>query len=594
MSQSSGRNELRTVVNRCRGHLVSTAVFSVFVNLLMLTGPLFMLQVYDRVLTSRSEETLLALTVLVTGLFAMMGVLDYVRGRVLARAGARIQNQLDSRVMTAVLRRSVNPAERAQPSSAAQDLEAVRQLLAGPAPFAIFDIPWTPIFLAIIFIFHPFLGWISVAGGAVLIALTLLNQFRSRTPVADAQRAGQEATNLGEALRQNAEAVRGLAMRGAGVGRWLRLRQKALAHQIIASDRTASYTAASKALRFYLQSLILAAGAWLVLEEEISAGMMIAASIMLGRALAPVEQAIGQWGLGQRAIHGWRALGDLLQNTPPEAIRTTLPTPKGIIRVEGVTVLGPGGNAPLIRNVSFGVDPGTALGVIGPSGAGKTTLAKVLIGIWPPAAGKIRIDRAALDQWPEDELGRHIGYLPQDVGLMSGTVAENIARMSEDRDDAEVVTAAQRAGAHELLLGLPQGYDTQVGAGGQRLSGGQRQRVALARALYGDPAILVLDEPNANLDADGEQALIATIRDARARGRAVIVMAHRPSAIAACDLLLMFDRGMQIDFGPRDDVLKRRTRNYPQLVKNAAPSQSAEGQHTESNSAPAGPRGEPA
>jgi ATP-binding cassette subfamily C protein len=567
---TAGRAELRDAVGRCRGHFASAAVFSVFVHLLMLTGPLFMLQVYDRVLASRSEETLVALVVLVTGLFAMMGVLEFIRGRVLARAGARIQGLLDRRVMGAVLRRSVSPAERAQPATAAQDVEAMRHLLAGPAPFALFDIPWTPLFLAAIFLFHPLLGWIAVAGGSLLVALTAVSQFRSRGPAAEAQRAGQEAETLGEALRQNSEAVQALGMVGAGTGRWLRLRQAALAHQIAASDRMASYSAASKALRFYLQALILAAGAWLVLQQEVSAGMMIATSIMLGRALAPIEQAIGQWGLAQRALRGWRALGHLLERTPPETVRTALPVPRGIVQVQGVTVLGPGENVPLIRNVSFRVEPGSALGIIGPSGAGKTTLAKVLTGVWRPAAGKVRIDGAALDQWPGDEIGRHIGYLPQEIGLMSGTVAENIARMAETRDDAEVVAAAGRAGAHELLLALPQGYDTEIGAAGLRLSGGQRQRVALARALYGDPAVLIFDEPNANLDAEGEQAVIDAIRDARARGRTVIVMAHRPSAIAACDQLLVLDRGMQIDIGPRDEVLRRRTRNYPQLATGAA------------------------
>lgn len=570
MNASTGRLELRNAMARCRGHIISVGLFSVFVNLLMLTGPLFMLQIYDRVLTSRSEETLVALLVLVTGLFAMMGVLEFIRGRVLARAGGRIQDLLDGRVMTAVLRSSLAPAERAKPSSVSHDLEAVRNLLAGPAPFAAFDIPWTPIFLAVIFLFHPFLGWVSLGGAAILIVLAVVNQLRSRAPASDAHRIGQDANNLAEALRQNAEAVRGLAMRGASLVRWKALRSKALLRQIEASDRTASYTAASKALRFYLQALVLAAGAWLVLEQEVSAGMMIAASIMLGRALAPVEQAIGQWGQVQRAADGWRRLGKLLADIPPEQSRTELPVPRGIVRVTGLTVLGPEGKAPLIRNVAFGVEPGMALGVIGPSGAGKTTLAKVLAGVWKPSAGKVRIDGAAIDQWPEDELGRHIGYLPQEIGLMSGTVADNISRMDAVRDDAAVVAAAKRAGAHELLLTLPQGYDTEVGAGGLRLSGGQRQRVALARALYGDPPVLLLDEPNANLDAEGEQALINTIRDAKTRGRTVIVMAHRPSAIAACDLLLMLDRGIQVDYGPRDEVLKRRTRNYPQLVASAA------------------------
>ncbi|HUS54805.1 MAG TPA: type I secretion system permease/ATPase [Thermohalobaculum sp.] len=576
MNTNKGLAELRNALGKCRLHFISVAVFSIFVNLLMLTGPLFMLQIYDRVLSSRSEATLVALLILVTGLFAMMGLLEFARGRVLARAGARFQDLLDSRVMTAVLRRSLAPGERARPNSAARDLDSVRQLLAGPAPFAIFDMPWAPIFIAVIFVFHPVLGWLSVAGTVVLVVLTYLNQIRSRDPSAESQRATNQAENLGEALRQNAEAVQGLGMRTAGLSRWSKMRHAALELQIVASDRTAVYTAASKSLRFYLQSVMLAAGAWLVLQQEMSAGMMIAGSIMLGRALAPIEQAIGQWGLAQRAARGWTSLRDLLETTPPEIEKTALPVPKGFLQVQGITVVAPGANIPVLRSISFQVAPGSALGVIGPSGAGKTTLAKVLTGIWRPAAGKVRIDGAALDQWPEDELGKHIGYLPQEIGLMNGTVAENIARMSETRNDAEVVIAAQRAGAHELLLALPQGYDTQIGAGGQGLSGGQRQRVALARALYLDPPVLVLDEPNANLDAPGEQALVDAIRDARSRGRTVIIMAHRPSAIAACDLLLMVDKGVQIDFGPRDEVLKKRTRNFPQLVGSNIPTATPE------------------
>ncbi|MEM7188476.1 MAG: type I secretion system permease/ATPase [Pseudomonadota bacterium] len=557
-------------MRECRSHFRSVAVFSIFVNLLMLTGPLFMLQTYDRVLSSRSEETLVALLLLVTGLFIMMGLLEYARGRVLARAGARFQSMLDLRIFEAVLRRSVAPAERAKPNTAARDLDSVRQLLAGPAPFALFDIPWTPIFIAAIFIFHPLLGVIAIGAGVILISLTIVNQYRSKEPNHESQIASAQADNLGEALRQNAEAVQGLGMRDKGMARWRGLRSKALGKQIEASDRTASYTSASKAMRFYLQSFMLAAGAYLVLQQEISPGMMIAGSILLGRALAPIEQAIGQWQLFQRATRGWSALSELLEKTPAEAPKTELPAPKGIVEAKQVTVVAPGETVPALRGLTFKVEPGQALGVIGPSGAGKTTLAKVLTGIWSPAAGKVRIDGAALDQWPTDVLGRHIGYLPQEIGLLSGTVADNIARLDPQPDSQAIVQAAQRAGAHELLLSLPQGYDTDVGAGGQRLSGGQRQRVALARALYGDPPVLILDEPNANLDAQGEQALVDAIRDAKSRGRTVIIMAHRPSAIAACDVLLMIDKGAQVDFGPRDEVLKKRTRNYPQLATKQA------------------------
>lgn len=561
-----GRKELRGSLGACRSHILAVAVFSVFVNLLMLTGPLFMLQVYDRVLASRSEETLAFLLLLVTGLFFLYGLLEFVRGRVLARAGARFQSLLDLRVFEAVLRRSVVPAERALPNSAGRDLESIRMLLAGPAPFAVFDVPWTPIFMAAIFFFHPLLGTIAVGGGMVLIVLAAINQLRSRRPNAESQIAGNQAENFSEALRQNAEVVQGLGMRGVGLARWQALRQSSLGRQIVASDRMASYASASKALRFWLQSFMLAAGAWLVLQHELSAGMMIAASILLGRALAPVEQGIGQWAVMQRAIHGWKSLAEVLETIRPEPDRISLPPPQGFVDVREVTVIAPGESVPLLRNISFSLTPGQALGVIGPSGAGKTTLAKVLTGIWPPAAGKVRLDWATLDQWPQDVLGRHIGYLPQEIGLLAGTVAQNISRFDPDPESSRIIEAGQRAGAHELLLALPQGYDTEIGAGGQRLSGGQRQRVALARALYGDPALLILDEPNANLDAEGEQALIDAIRDAKARGRTVITMAHRPGAIAACDYLLMLDKGIQVDFGPRDEVLKARMRNYAPLL----------------------------
>ncbi|MEM7506110.1 MAG: type I secretion system permease/ATPase [Pseudomonadota bacterium] len=565
MSKPSGIQEMRQAMGQCRSHFIAVFIFSIFVNLLMLTGPLFMLQTYDRVLSSRSEETLVALVLLITALFAFYGLLEFARGRVLARAGARFSEMMDSRVFTAVLRRSVAPQERARPNTAARDLDSVRQVLSGPAPFALVDIPWTPIFLTAIFIVHPLMGWVAVGGGSILIALTAMNQYRSAKPNAESQQASAEAENLGEEMRQNAEVVQGLGMRQVGLGRWKQFRRAALDKQLLASDRTASYSSSSKAMRFYLQSIMLAVGAWLALQQLISPGMMIAGSILMGRALAPIEQAIAQWSLAQRAHRGWKMLGELLEKTPQEDDKTQLPAPKGYLAAQGVAVLAPGEQVPALRGIDFAIEPGNAMGVIGPSGAGKTTLAKVLTGIWRPAAGNVRLDGAALDQWPDGGLGQYIGYLPQEIGLFSGTVSQNIARMAEQPDDAKVIEAAKRAGAHELLLNLPQGYDTDIGAGGQRLSGGQRQRVALARALYNDPPLLVLDEPNANLDAQGEQALVDAIRDAKSRGRTVIIMAHRPSAIAACDLLLMIDKGQQVDFGPRDEVLKKRTKNYQQL-----------------------------
>ncbi len=387
-----GLAELRATMATCRKHFIAVAVFSVFVNMLMLTGPLFMLQTYDRVLSSRSEETLVALLLLVTFLFLLYGLLEFARGRVLARAGARFQALLDVRIFEAVLRRSVVPSDRAKPNIAARDLDSVRQLLSGPAPFALFDIPWTPIFLAAIFIFHPILGFVAIGGGVLLVVLTILNQIRSREPSAEAQAAGAEAENLGESLRQNAEAIQALGMRQRGMKNWNSLRTQALGKMIEASDRTASFTSSSKALRFYLQSFMLAAGAYLVLRQEMSPGMMIAGSILMGRALAPIEQTIGGWPMLERAKQGWAALHDLLSRTPAEREVTELPKPRAILEAQQITVVPPGEQVATLRMLSFKIEPGQALGVIGPSAAGKSTLARVLTGIWRPASGKIRLD----------------------------------------------------------------------------------------------------------------------------------------------------------------------------------------------------------
>jgi ATP-binding cassette subfamily C protein len=565
-----GRPELSHALSASRSLFVGVGVFSFFVNVLMLTSPLFMLQVYDRVLASRSEATLLTLFLLMTALFAIMGVLDFARTRVLARAGARFQALLDRRVFDAVLRRAVAPDERGAPSSGVRDLESIQRALSGPAPFAFFDMPWAPIFLLAIFLFHWSLGLLAIAGGLVLLVVTILNERKSRMPAAAATDASARSEGFAEVLRREGETIQGLGMRVAALDRWGALRDNTLDAQIAASDATGGYSVASKTLRFYLQSAMLALGALLAIKGLISPGAMIAGSILMGRALAPVEQAIAQWSVMQRAFKGWKSLADLLEKTPPAPPRTQLPPPRGVLEADGVTAGAPGARTPTLRNVSFRVEPGQALGVIGPSAAGKSSLARVLVGIWRAASGVVRLDGAALDQYSDDELGRRIGFLPQEVALFDATVAENIARLAPDHDDAEVVIAAKRAGAHEMILRLPQGYDTPIGPSGARLSGGQRQRVALARALYGDPAVVVMDEPNANLDAQGEQALVLAIKDLRERGRTTIIMAHRPSAIAACDILLVLDHGAVRAFGPKEAVLRETTANYPQLVKTPA------------------------
>ena len=561
-----GHAELMDAMKSGRGLFASVGLFSVFVNLLMLTGPLFMLQVYDRVLGSRSEATLTALFVLVGLLYALMAVLDYARGRVLARVGAEFQTLLDRRVFEAVLRRSVVPMERNKPATGLQDLESVQRLLSSPALFAVFDIPWVPIFIGAIFIFHPWLGYLALAGGTLIISLTFLNQFLTRKPVNEANAMAAQANNFAESIREEGEVIQGLGMRGAVLNRWRQSRDTALAAQMSSSDKTGTFTTASKSFRLFLQSAMLALGAYLVLQGELTPGAMIAGSILLGRALAPVEQAIGQWPLVIRARQGWTTLAELLEKTPEEAQRTELPKPRAVLEAQQITVVPPGEQAATLRMVSFRIEPGQGMGVIGPSGAGKSTLARAILGIWRPASGKVRLDGASLDNYDSDSLGSYIGYLPQDVALFSGTIAENIARLSDQPDPKLVVEAAKKSGAHEMILKMPDGYDTRITAGSGRLSGGQKQRIGLARAMYGDPVILVLDEPNSNLDSTGSEALNEAIRKMKSEGKSVIIMAHRPAAIAECDLILYVEGGMRKAFGPRDEVLREQLKNYNQVA----------------------------
>ncbi|QYK43430.1 MAG: type I secretion system permease/ATPase [Paracoccaceae bacterium] len=570
LDRRKGLDELRRA-RRGGGLWISVALFSVFVNMLLLTGPLYMLQIYDRVLGSRSEETLIALSLLVGFLFLAMGLLDHVRGRVMARIAARFQDRLDRRVFEASVRRlSVLPNDQIA-APATRDLESVQRLLASPVLTALFDIPWTPFFVAAIFVFHPWLGWMSLAGGALLIVLALANQWATRGPLARTNAAQASAERTADLLRAEAETVQALGMGTAGFERWNRQRSEALTRSTEAADRGGAFTVTSRTFRLFLQSAILGLGAWLVLQGELTPGAMIAASILLGRALAPVEQTVGQWAVVQRAQEGWNRLSILLSIQPPEAPRTALPRPRAALEVTALSVVPPGEQVAVLRGVSFKVDPGQALGVIGPSGSGKSTLARAITGVWRPASGKIRLDGAALDQYAPDALGALIGYLPQRVALFDGTIAENIARLAAQPDAAQVVAAAQAAAAHDMILRLPDGYDTRVSALGGRLSGGQIQRIGLARALYGDPVLLVLDEPNSNLDNDGSMALNIAIRALKARGGSVLIMAHRPAAIQECDVLLVMQDGQRAAFGPRDQVLRDMVKNHTEIVRQAGP-----------------------
>ncbi|GGA13577.1 MAG: type I secretion system permease/ATPase [Rhodobacteraceae bacterium] len=568
-SKEPGRDELRAARRQSRPYFWFVAIFSFFVNLLMLTGPLYMLQIYDRVLGSRSEATLLALSVLVVFLYGMMGILDYARGRVMARVAARFQAAMDVRVFEAVMRRSaVKPDELA--ATGLKDLESVQRLMSSPVLMAFFDIPWTPFFIAGIFVFHPWLGVLALTGGLILVAVTGLNQLLSRKPTLKSNRAVMQAEHTSEQIRNEAEMVQSLGMRDAAFRRWYKARAAALKGTIGSADVIGTFTVITKTFRLFLQSAMLGLGAYLVLQNQLTPGAMIAGSILMGRALAPIELAIGQWPMVTRARTGWDNLAQLLSEVPPEEPRLPLPKPKALLEVTQATIVPPGEHQASLRLVSFNLMPGQALGVIGPSGAGKSTLARALTGVWRPAGGKIRLDGATLDQYGQD-LGKHIGYLPQRVTLFDGSIAENIARLSEAPDSQAIVEAARKADAHEMILKLPDGYNTRVTAAGGRLSGGQMQRIGLARAMYGDPVILVLDEPNSNLDNEGSEAVNEAIRRMKAEGKSVIIMAHRPAAIRECDMLLMLENGARAAFGPKDEVLRSRVKNHDQIARNAGP-----------------------
>lgn len=570
MKLEAGRQELRAARRESRSLYWFVGVFSFFANLLMLTGPIYMLQVYDRVLSSRSIETLIALSVLVLFLYTMMGLLDYARGRIMGRVGARFQARLDRRVFDAVIRKSAVQPD-ANTATGLRDLEAIQRLMTSPVLLAIFDMPWAPFFLAAIWVFHPWLGILALAGGALLVIVTLINQVVTRRPTGQANNASVQAEAISEQLRTESEMIQAMGMRDAAFDRWQTMRGRALSTAIEAADLGGTFTTTTKTLRLLLQSAMLGLGAWLVLRGELTPGAMIAGSILMGRALAPIEQAIGQWALVQRATKGWESLSELLGSVPPEQPRTPLPRPKARLEVQQLTMVPPGESQAVLKTLNFKVEPGQAVGVIGPSGAGKSTLARAITGVWRPAGGKIRLDGATLDQYAPSVLGELIGYLPQRVQLFDGTIAENIARLAAQPDPAKIVEAARKADAHEMILKLPNGYDTRVTASGGRLSGGQMQRIGLARAMYGDPMVLVLDEPNSNLDNEGSEAVNLAVRSFKAEGKAVIVVAHRPAAIKECDMLLMLEAGVMRAFGPREKVLKEMVQNHQQLTNATGP-----------------------
>ena len=549
-------------------HSIFYLVFglSMFVNLLGLTGSLYMLQVYDRVLSSRSVETLAALTLLVAFLFLMMGLLDYTRGRLLARAAARFQSYLEKRVFYATLKQSAH-MQRGELPSAPHDLEKIHSMIASQAVSALCDIPWMPLYLFAMYILHPWLAILTAVGGVVLTLLTWMNQYMTRTGQSRALQSKQEADGMASGLWREAGVVRSLGMRESSFLRWSELRIRAVREQMVSTDLSGVLSSTSKHLRMLLQSAILGLGAYLSLRGEISPGSMIAAAVLMSRALAPIDQLLAQWQPVQQGIRAWQSLGELLEKIPLEKNRTELPRPAAKLHIEKIHLFPPGGSEPLLRNISVTVNPGEILAVIGPSGAGKSTLARAITGIWPVVSGNIRLDGASLDQYHPDTLGRYIGYLPQQVSLLQGTLAENIARLDKNPDAEKVIAAAKHADIHGMITGLPKGYDTEVSPSNPVLSGGQIQRLGLARALYDNPVLLVLDEPDSNLDGDGSEALQNAIVELTRQGSAVIIIAHRRSSIRHCDRVLVIENGLQTALSTPQEINQQQHNQRQKLAE---------------------------
>jgi PrtD family type I secretion system ABC transporter len=590
MANRSRYPELAELFTEMRRFFIGVGAFSFAINLLQFTAPLYMLQVYDRVLGSHNTTTLLVLTILVLGLFILMAILEFIRSRVLVRVGAAMEAKINQRIFDAAFEATLRRGG-ANARQALTDLTQLRQFVTGNGPFAFFDAPWFPIYLAACFVLSPAIGWFSVVSAAILVVLTVVTEVATQKPLAEANRYANQATNFAHNQLGNAEVVEAMGMLPALRERWKRLHVLHLVQQAVASDRAGLISAVTRFVRVASQSLILGLGAWLVLQNEMTPGAMIVGSILMGRALAPIDQLIANWRGFVQARLAYERLGELLKAFPARPPRLSLPAPKGQVSVEGAVAVPPGGQTPVLRGVTLEIPRGCIVGVIGPSGSGKSTLARLLVGVWAPAAGKVRLDGADIAQWDKAELGPYIGYLPQDIELFDGTIAENIARFGP-LESEKIIEAAERAGVHELILRLPQGYDTPIGPGGMVLSGGQRQRIALARALYGDVRLIVLDEPNSNLDDVGETLLIRALAEMKRQGRTVVVITHRTSVLAVVDRLLVLRDGMVHAYGPRDQVLAALQQAAAQAQAQSQGAQAAA--RPPAPQPPAAPLGEPA
>ncbi len=567
--RNAQENALKVALKACKGSFIAVGFFSFFVNALMLVPSFYMLQVYGRVVTSGSISTLVMLTIIMTVLMVTMGSLEWVRSRIMVRVSTKLDVLLSRDVYRASFKRALDSGGMDASAQPLNDLTGLRQFLTGNGLFAFFDTPWLPIYIGVMFLFHPWYGWIAIGSAVVLLCLAVVNERLTGRAIADANKQNIAANLHTNKTLRNAEVIESMGMLHTLMGRWAQRQGKVLILQSEASDSGGLITSISKSFRMLIQSLILGVGAYLAVQHEITPGLMIAGSILLGRALAPIDLMIGSWKGFIAARSQYARLNEILDLQQAEPQRMSLPAPEGNVQVENLIVSAPGSKAPILKNITFAAPSGSVVGVIGPSASGKSTLARALLGVWAPQHGVVRLDGADINNWDKQELGPHVGYLPQDIELFEGSISENIARFGEI-DSEKIIAAAKTAGVHEMVLQLPEGYDTVIGSTGVNLSGGQRQRIGLARAIYGSPKLIILDEPNSNLDEVGERALAVAIQQLKATGATIFVITHRTSILSQLDRLMVMTGGAINMYGPRDQVMaelnKQQVATQPHAV----------------------------
>ncbi len=567
--RNAQENSLKVALKACKGSFISVGFFSFFVNALMLVPSFYMLQVYGRVVTSGSISTLVMLTLIMTVLMVTMGSLEWTRSRIMVRLSTKLDVLLSRDVYRASFKRALDSGGMDASAQPLNDLTGLRQFLTGNGLFAFFDAPWLPVYIGVMFLFHPWFGWVAIASAIVLLCLAVANEKLTGKSIAEANKQNIAASLYTTKNLRNAEVIESMGMLHTLMGRWGQRQKKVLQLQSEASDKGGMITSMSKTFRMLVQSLILGLGAYLAVKQEITPGLMIAGSILLGRALAPIDLMIGSWKGFISARSQYSRLNDILDLQQAEPQRMSLPAPEGHVLVENLIVSAPGSKAPILKNISFAVPAGSVVGIIGPSASGKSTLARALLGVWAPQHGVVRLDGADINNWDKEELGPHVGYLPQDIELFEGSISENVARFG-DIDPEQVILAAKTAGVHEMILQLPEGYDTVIGSDGVNLSGGQRQRVGLARAIYGKPRLIILDEPNSNLDEVGERALAQAIQQLKATGATIFIITHRTSILAQLDRLLVMTAGTIGLYGPREKVMAELNKQQLQAQSKVA------------------------